>query len=112
MFCVSIAFILNKKATIGVIYAPFQDNLFSACIGRGAWFNETRRLPLIRNPIPAIPPNAPSGCIFSCEWGKDRRDRPDSNLHRKVESFVNMATEIEGREGKGGMVHGIRSLGS
>jgi myo-inositol-1(or 4)-monophosphatase len=44
--------------------------------------------------------------------GKDRRDRPDSNLHRKVESFVNMAAELGSRDGKGGMVHGVRSLGS
>jgi hypothetical protein len=50
--------------------------------------------------------------IFSCEWGKDRRDILDGNLQRKVESFVNMASEIGGRDGKGGMVHGVRSLGS
>jgi myo-inositol-1(or 4)-monophosphatase len=51
-------------------------------------------------------------CIFSCEWGKDRRYIPDGNLQRKVESFVNMASEVGGRDGKGGMVHGVRSLGS
>jgi len=112
MFCVSIGFILDGKATIGVINAPFLNQLFSACRARGAWLNETEPLPLARNPIPAIPSNAPSGCIFSCEWGKDRRDHPDSNLHRKVESFINMAAEIGGREGRGGMVHGVRSLGS
>lgn len=33
-------------------------------------------------------------------------------MHRKVESFMNMAAEIGGRGGKGGMVHGVRSLGS
>ena len=74
--------------------------------------NETQRLPLVRNPIPPMPEKAPSGCIFSCEWGKDRRDVPDGNLHRKIESFVNMAAEIGGRNGRGGMVHGVRSLGS
>ncbi|KAK4958697.1 hypothetical protein LTR66_003264 [Elasticomyces elasticus] len=112
MFCVSIGFIVNSKPTIGVIYAPFLKQLFSSCTGKGAWLNESQRLPLMRNPIPPMPPNAPKGCVFACEWGKDRRDRPDSNLHRKVESFVNMAAEIGGREGKGGMVHGVRSLGS
>ncbi|KAK3626374.1 hypothetical protein LTR56_019849 [Elasticomyces elasticus] len=59
-----------------------------------------------------MPAAAPKGCVFSCEWGKDRRDRPDSNLHKKVESFVNMAAELGSRDGKGGMVHGVRSLGS
>jgi len=88
------------------------NQLFSACAGRGAFLNETQPLPLVRDPIPALPPSAPKGCIFSCEWGKDRRDQPDSNLHRKVESFVNMAAEIGSRDGKGGMVHGVRSLGS
>lgn len=112
MFCVSIGFIVQHRPVIGVIYAPFQNQLFSACSGRGAWLNEKRQLPLIRNPIPPMPANAPSQCIFSCEWGKDRRDIPDGNMHRKIESFVNMAAEIGGRDGKGGMVHGMRSLGS
>lgn len=33
-------------------------------------------------------------------------------MHRKIESFVNMAAEVGGRQGRGGMVHGVRSLGS
>ncbi|EHA21177.1 hypothetical protein ASPNIDRAFT_54687 [Aspergillus niger ATCC 1015] len=113
MFCVSIGFIVNHRPIIGVIYAPFQDQLFSSCINRGAWLNEKRRLPLIRNPtIPPMPPNAPSKCILSCEWGKDRRDIADGNLYRKIESFLNLAAEVGSRGGKGGMVHGVRSLGS
>jgi myo-inositol-1(or 4)-monophosphatase len=44
--------------------------------------------------------------------GKDRRDIPDGNMHRKVNSFMTLASEISGRGGKGGMVHGVRSLGS
>jgi len=58
-----------------------------------------------------LPKEAPKGCIFSCEWGKDRRDTTGGNMWRKVDSFVNMAAEIGGRSGKGGMVHGVRSLG-
>ncbi|TDZ44903.1 Protein QA-X [Colletotrichum trifolii] len=109
MFCVSIGFAIKGKPVIGVINAPFLNQTFSSCKGHGAWMNETQRLPLVLSPLPA---NAPSGCVFSCEWGKDRRDRPDGNMHRKVESFVNMAAERGGRDGKGGMVHGMRSLGS
>ncbi|GKZ17376.1 hypothetical protein AbraIFM66951_004676 [Aspergillus brasiliensis] len=113
MFCVSIGFIVNHRPVIGVIYAPFQDQLFSSCVNRGAWLNEKRRLPLIRNPsIPPMPATAPSKCILSCEWGKDRRDIPDGNMHRKIESFMNLAAELGSRGGKGGMVHGVRSLGS
>ncbi|KAK3904579.1 inositol monophosphatase [Staphylotrichum tortipilum] len=112
MFCVSIAFIVGGRPAIGVIYAPFLRQLFTSCRGRGAWLNETQRLPLVRNPVPPMPANAPGGCVFSCEWGKDRRDVPDGNLARKVDSFLNMAAEVGGRGGKGGMVHGVRSLGS
>jgi len=111
MYCVSIGFILDGRPVVGVINAPFLGQLFSSCAGKGAWLNETRRLPLMRSP-PPMPASAPAGCVFSCEWGKDRRDIPDGNMHRKVESFVNMAAEIGGRGGKGGMVHGMRSLGS
>ena len=111
MFCVSIAFITGGEAVIGVVYAPFLNQLFSSCRGRGAFLNDTQRLPLIRNPVPPMPIQAPGACIFSCEWGKDRRDIQDGNLHRKTDSFLNMAAEVGGRGGKGGMVHGIRSLG-
>ncbi|KAI9151394.1 Protein qutG [Paramyrothecium foliicola] len=112
MFCVSIAFAVNGTPVIGVINAPFLGQLFTSCKGRGAWLNETQQLPLLRSPIPPMPANAPSQCTFSCEWGKDRRDTPDGNLMRKVESFLTMASERDGRGGKGGMVHGVRSLGS
>ena len=111
MFCISIGFVVHGETVIGVIYAPMLSQLFSSCRGRGAWLNEITRLPLLRNPIPPLPDNAPKGCIFSCEWGKDRRDTPDGNMARKVESFMNMACELGGRGGKGGMVHGVRSLG-
>lgn len=112
MFCVSIALVVNQKPVIGVIFAPMLNQLFSACRGRGAWLNETTRLPLLGKSIGPIPKNAPGKCIFSCEWGKDRRDIPNGNMHRKVNTFMNMAAEPSGRGGIGGMVHGMRSLGS
>jgi len=111
MYCVSIGFILAGRPVVGVINAPFLGQLFSSCAGRGAWLNESRRLPLTRT-VPPMPANAPAGCVFGCEWGKDRRDAPGGNMHRKIESFMNMAAERGGRGGKGGMVHGVRSLGS
>lgn len=112
MFCVSIALVVNQRPVIGTIYAPMLGQLFSACKGKGAWLNETTRLPFLGQGIGPLPKNAPGRCIFGCEWGKDRRDSPGSNLRRKIETFVNMACETKGRGGKGGMVHGVRSLGS
>lgn len=119
-FAVSIAFIVSGKPVIGVIAAPFLNQVFHACTGSGAWLTTSfaggptkdMRLPIFNNPVPPLPDTAPKGCLFSFEWGKDRRDQPNSNLHRKVQSFINMATEIGGRGGKGAMVHGMRSLGS
>ncbi|KID99258.1 inositol monophosphatase, partial [Metarhizium majus ARSEF 297] len=112
MFCVSIAFCTGGHPVIGVINAPFLNQFFSSCRGNGAWFNEQHQLPLVRNPIPPLPEAAPSGCTFACEWGKDRMESPEGNLNRKVNSFLKMAMEKKGRGGQGGMVHGVRSLGS
>lgn len=112
MFCVSIALVHQGKSIVGVICAPLLNQLFSARRGGGAWLNETTRLPLLGNAVGPIPKNAPGKCIFGFEWGKDRRDHPDGNLYRKNNSFLNMAVEPSGRGGLGGMVHGMRSLGS
>jgi len=38
-FCVSIAFVLKGKASIGVIYQPMSDELFAAATGQGATLN-------------------------------------------------------------------------
>jgi myo-inositol-1(or 4)-monophosphatase len=112
MFCVSIALVVGGVPVVGAVYAPALQALYSACNGRGAWLNKTIPLPLSHTPVPPIPKNAPSGCLFSCEWGKSRSDKPDGHLQRKVESFTTMATERSGRGGLGGHVHGVRSLGS
>ncbi|GAA6030612.1 hypothetical protein JCM8097_006236 [Rhodosporidiobolus ruineniae] len=69
-------------------------------------------VPLPYLPPAPLPPDAPKGCLFTAEWGKARSDAPTSNLTKKVNTFWNLAAEIGGRGGKGGMVHGIRSLGS
>ncbi|CAK7232306.1 hypothetical protein SCUCBS95973_008215 [Sporothrix curviconia] len=112
MYCVSIGFVVGGRPVVGVVYAPMLNQLFHACRGHGAFLNEDP-LPLLQKPTPPpLPANTPSGCIFSCEWGKDRRDIPGGNLARKVESFVTMATERSGKGGRGGMVHGVRSMGS
>jgi myo-inositol-1(or 4)-monophosphatase len=118
MFCVSIGFVLNHIPIIGVIYQPLLDTTYSSLVNYGAWQDDAhdggkvrKRLPLVNSPKAVLGKEAPKGCIFSCEWGKDRRDLQGGNMWRKVNSFVNMAAEIGGCGGKGGMVHGVRSLG-
>ncbi len=41
IFAVSIAYIRDGQATLGVVYDPMQDECFSAERGRGAWLNGT-----------------------------------------------------------------------
>lgn len=108
MICVSIGFCLGGRPVAGAIHAPFLNQTYSAHQGGGAWLNQKTRLPLQQQPLPA---NAPSGCIFSCEWGKDRRNIPELNLSRKVASFINMAAQA-GSSSLPGMCHGVRSMGS
>ncbi|KAK7040726.1 hypothetical protein VNI00_009632 [Paramarasmius palmivorus] len=122
MIAISIGFCVNSVPTVGVVFAPFlggHGSLYSAIHHPegGAWLSEfgadgpLTPLPLT-SPPPPLPKDAPKGCLFFGEWGKDRRDSPTSNLTKKANNFINMATEIGGRNGKGGMVHGVRSLGS
>lgn len=116
MFCISIAFCLNGVPVIGVIHAPVLNTTYHSLAGEGAWEESRdvegamrkRKLPWAKR---ALGREAPKGCTFGCEWGKDRRDAEGGNLMRKIGSFVNLAAEIGGRGGKGGMVHGVRSLG-
>ena len=114
-----------------------QGALYSAALGYGSWstpvsfpFDPSVLTPpetsssssppnpfLHAVPLPylapqPIPADAPKGCLFTAEWGKARSDAPTSNLTKKVNTLWNMAAEIGGRGGKGGMVHGLRSLGS
>ncbi|ODQ54583.1 hypothetical protein SAICODRAFT_54176 [Saitoella complicata NRRL Y-17804] len=121
--CISIGFALDGIPVMGVIYAPMLDQLFSGAKGCGAYmnthcllraptFDSTTSLPLIQPP-PPIPPNAPQGCLLAVEWGKDRRLSVDSTLARKIESFQDTPPPIlPALRAPGGMVHGIRSLGS
>ena len=91
--------------------APPPANATTSSYSRGktlAWLHAAA-LPYLN---PPIPPSAPQGCVFLAEWGKARASGPGSTLAKKVDSIVNMAAEVGGRDGKGGMVHGIRSLGS
>lgn len=121
MFCVSIAFLLKGIPIIGIIHQPVLDTTYSALAGHGAFQDDAhpskkrRPLPYINTPAPPLPKDAPKGCIFSCEWGKDRKDVEGGNFKKKITSFVNMAREIGGGDdgrGRGGMVHGVRCLGS
>lgn len=131
--CVSLGFAVDRCPAVGVVYNPYQDLLYSAIRGRGAyqtlganWGLEggrgrRRRLPLSGSAAgssgsgadPAseerrIPPPLGdlSTCLVAAEWGSGR-DGP--NYEAKTTVFKKLCAS---RETGGAMVHSIRSMGS
>jgi len=102
---VSIGFLYKKQPTIGVIYNPFLDQLYSALKGKGAFLNGTTRLPL-HPPGPLI---SLSSALTVIEFGSDRSKEI---MDLKARSFTRLAGDPEGGVEGGRMGHGLRSIGS
>ncbi|KAF4125272.1 myo-inositol-1(or 4)-monophosphatase [Geosmithia morbida] len=106
--CISLGLAVDRTPTVGVIYNPWQDLLFTAIKGGGAFMTRTRgseprRLPLARSPAPLA---GLDSALVAAEWGSSR-DGPNFDL--KVETFRRLAAT---KETGGAMCHSIRSLGS
>lgn len=107
-FCISLGLAVDRTPTIGVIYNPSQDLLFSAIKGKGAYMkrgraSEAQRLPISRNPPPL---NGLGTSLVAVEWGSDRAG---ANYDLKTEVFRKLAAS---RETGGSMAHSLRSFGS
>jgi myo-inositol-1(or 4)-monophosphatase len=104
--CISLGVAIKKVAVIGVIYNPFQDELWTGIKGSGAFLSknggEKVRLPL---KIPE-PLNDLSTTLIAVEWGSDRRG---VNFDLKAKVFTKLAAA---KEDGGSMVHSLRNLGS
>ncbi|KAK7956785.1 uncharacterized protein PG986_006007 [Apiospora aurea] len=118
--CVSLGLAVGRTPTIGVVYNPYLDQLYTAIRGRGAFLTHGRawgipsedggpdkgrvsRLPLSRNP----PPLAGLGAaLVAVEWGSSR---DGVNYEVKTEVFRKLCATTETG---GAMVHSLRSLGS
>lgn len=128
---ISLAFAIEYKPVVGVVYNPFTQKLYTAISGHGAFLTcpriptsfpyptgfestivegprqiegaeyLTRRLPL-RNP--PRPLTGLREALLAIEWGSDRSG---SNWDVKVDTFTALAGEKNGA-----MVHSLRSLGS
>ncbi|KAH8925607.1 inositol monophosphatase [Atractiella rhizophila] len=132
--CISIGFTLNRVPTIGVIYNPFQDKLYSALKGHGAFLHRgtaselknqppPRRLPLSHPSPPPILNGLKDGLV-AVEWGSDRTKDVSPSSHssvllhsfvrvmdKKSLSFVRLAGDPDDIP-KGVMAHSLRSVGS
>lgn len=100
-YCISLGFALNKKPTVGVVYNPVTNQLFSAIKGKGAYLNGTQKLPLT-----APRPLKLQSALLAIEWGSDRTG---NNFKVKTDTFKSLAADS--KDG-GAFAHGFRSAGS
>jgi myo-inositol-1(or 4)-monophosphatase len=99
---ISLGLAIDLKPVVGIVYNPFTRLLYSAIAGQGAFLNQSERLPL----VPPTPLETLNSCLVAVEWGSDRTG---NDFVVKSKTFAKLAATKE--EG-GGMVHGLRSLGS
>lgn len=102
--CISLGFAVRRVPTVGVVYNPFTQTLYSAIQGKGAFLNQKSRLPLKgANLEPLV---GLGNALISIEWGSDRIGK---NWETKVRTFEKLA---ESKESGGAMVRSMRSMGS
>ncbi|KAI9769289.1 MAG: hypothetical protein M1839_003766 [Geoglossum umbratile] len=101
--CISLAFVIDKRSVVGVVYNPFLDILHTAIRGRGSYRNLTTRLPLDQNPSPLT---GLGNALVAVEWGQDRSG---VNYDVKRQTLLNL---VAAKELGGAMVQGLRMLGS
>ncbi|KAL2024540.1 hypothetical protein VTK56DRAFT_7583 [Thermocarpiscus australiensis] len=124
--CVSLGLAVDRRPAVGVVYNPFQDLLFTGIRGGGSYVQrnasleegkgrgERRRLPLragSSSSAAAAAEQAPplgdlSSALVAIEWGSQREGE---NFEVKARTFRRLA---EAKERGGGMVGGLRALGS
>ncbi|KAL1858908.1 hypothetical protein Daus18300_009777 [Diaporthe australafricana] len=125
--CISLGFAVNRRPSVGVVYNPFQDLLYTGVAGRGAYAQRNASLAArgilkegsghgcdrVRLPAAgkghgaAAPPLGDlSTALVAAEWGSSR---DGINFDVKVETFRRLAAS---KETGGAMVHSLRNLGS
>ncbi|KAG6003679.1 hypothetical protein E4U43_000891 [Claviceps pusilla] len=106
--CISLGLAMERTPAVGVIYNPWQDLLFTAIKGKGAYMTRVRGstpqvLPLAKAPRPL---EGLGTALVAIEWGSSR---DGLNYDIKTDVFKKLAAS---RETGGSMVHSLRSLGS
>lgn len=83
-FCVSIALETEGEVTVGVIYHPMMDELFTVIKGEGAFINGRKLQVSSRQPL--------RSCLLATGFPYDRTRRNENNL----ENFVNFQLAARG----------------
>ncbi|KAH8802646.1 myo-inositol-1-monophosphatase [Xylogone sp. PMI_703] len=104
--CISLGFVLDKIPSVGVIYNPFLDELFTGIQGQGAFLKRPEK-EKVRLPIREQEALGDlSTTLIGAEWGTDRQG---VNFDVKVQTFTKLAAA---KQNGGSMVHSLRALGS
>lgn len=124
--CISLGFAVDKVPSVGVVYNPFQDVLYTGIRGQGAYVQRNAALAARgvlapgsegceRVRLPAAGDGdgrrAPalgdlSTALVAVEWGSSR---DGNNYDVKTRVFRSLAAS---KDAGGSMVHSLRSLGS
>jgi len=84
IFVVSIALQCNKKTIMGVVYAPYFDELYTAKVGGGAYMNG--------NKICVALPKELGACVLGTGFPYDKGENPDNN----ISNFSRLVPNIRG----------------
>ncbi|KAI7895607.1 uncharacterized protein EV154DRAFT_495444 [Mucor mucedo] len=103
---VSIGFTLNKIPTIGVVFNPLLNELYSAAKGQGAYLNNTIKLPLFNPPQPLTDL---SHCLIATEAGSDRSKLV---IDAKIAAIHDMLRKKDEHHPFAAESHSIRTTGS
>ncbi|CAL5866645.1 uncharacterized protein PFLUO_LOCUS854 [Penicillium psychrofluorescens] len=102
--CVSLGFAVGRIPTVGVVYNPSTQTLYSAIRGQGAFLNRKTPLPLKggnTEPLTGL-----DNALIAVEWGSDRSGK---NWDTKIRTFEKLG---KSKENGGAMVRSMRSMGS
>ncbi|KAI0014370.1 inositol monophosphatase [Xylariaceae sp. FL0662B] len=113
--CISLGLAVARVPTVGVVYNPWLDTLYTAIRGRGAYMTQgaawgveggrgrRNKLPLAKSPAPLA---GLDSSLVAIETGSSR---DGVNFELKTAVFKRLCAT---RESGGAMVHSLRSLGS
>lgn len=84
LFCISIALEHNGEPVLGVVFAPYLDEMFTAIKGHGAFLND--------RPIFCSVKHNLAHCVVSTGIPVDKKENTDNNL----DNILRVGTEVRG----------------